>query len=217
MYDTLLQLPLFQGMSRTELSEVVEHVKLHFHKYEMGETLFCQGDRCDQLVFLLSGELSAETVAPSGLFSLMEVCDKPQAIELYSLFGKCPSYGATYVARTEVSVLTIDKCYIYGVFDKYEVFCMNLYNLLSNRVAQQRESVWSVSPQHIEGRLAHFVRTLCSVPYGIKVLRVKMTDLALLLDDTRLNVSGVLNKWKDEGLVEMHRMEYVFNKIENLP
>ena len=49
------------------------------------------------------------------------------------------------------------------------------------------------------------------------MLRIKMEDFARLLDDTRLNVSRVFNKWQSEGLIEMKRKEFVFYKIEDLP
>jgi CRP-like cAMP-binding protein len=213
MYNTLLQLPLFQGMSRTELSEVVEKVKLHFLRIEAKKKIFSQGESCDKLVFLLSGELTSEIHAPCGTFSLIETFDKPQMIEPYSLFGKRPSYKATYTAKSDVSLLTIDKQYIYGVLDKYEVFRMNLLNLLSNKAEQLHTHIWSISPQPLEGRLAHFVRSLCTTPHGPKALRIKMDDLATLLDDTRLNISRVLNKWQQSGIIEMHRKEFVFHTI----
>jgi len=43
-----------------------------------------------------------------------------------------------------------------------------------------------------------------------------MEDLANLLDDTRLNVSNVLNKWQEEGIIEMRRKEFVFHDINKL-
>lgn len=213
MYNTLLQLPLFQGMSHTELSEVIEKVKLHFLRIGAKKKIFSQGESCNKLVFLLSGELTSETQAPCGTFSLVETFDKPQMIEPYSLFGKRPSYKATYTAKSDVSLLTIDKQYIYGVLDKYEVFRMNLLNLLSNKAEQLHEHIWSIRPQSLEGRLAHFVRSLCTTPHGPKALRIKMDDLATLLDDTRLNISRVLNKWQQSGIIEMHRKEFVFHTI----
>jgi CRP-like cAMP-binding protein len=97
------------------------------------------------------------------------------------------------------------------VLDKYEVFRMNLLNLLSNKAEQLHTHIWSISPQPLEGRLAHFVRSLCTTPHGPKALRIKMDDLATLLDDTRLNISRVLNKWQQSGIIEMHRKEFVFH------
>ena len=77
MYETLLQLPLFQGMSKAELSEIIERVKFHFQKFDTGNILFSQGDICDKIVFLLSGEIEIETVAPCGSFSFAERYNRP--------------------------------------------------------------------------------------------------------------------------------------------
>lgn len=216
MYNTLLQLPLFQGMSKAELSEVIEKAKFHFQQFADKEILFRQGETCTQLVFLLKGELSAETLAPNTLFALEESINGPSIVEPHSLFGKHPCYKATHVARGEVSLLTIDKRYIYGVLDQYEIFRMNFFNLLSSKTEQLHEKIWDITPQELEGRIIHFIRSLCNTSKGEKILKVKMEDLARLLDDTRLNVSNVLNKWQEEGLIEMRRKEFIFHDIEQL-
>lgn len=216
MYNTLLGLPLFQGMSRAELSEVIERAKFHFLKVEDKNPIFTQGEPCSQLVFLLSGELEAETTAPCGTFSLVELHNTPMIIEPHSLFGRCPCYKATYRAHHTASLLTIDKQYFYSVLDSYEVFRINFFNQLSYKAEQLHERTWSISPQQIEGRLAYLIRNLCTTLQGTKILRVRMEDLARLLDVTRLNVSAVLNKWHAEGLMEMRRKEFVFYHIERL-
>ena len=212
----LLRLPLFQGMSRAEISEIIERARFHFVKVEAGCPLFGQGEPCTKLAFLLGGELMAETMAPCGTFSFVEVYDAPMMIEPHSLFGRRPCYKAAYTAQSEVSMLTIDKQYLYGVLDAYEVLRMNFFNQLGAKAEQLHERVWSMAPQRLEGRLIHFIRSLCTTLQGTKVLRVKMEDLARLLDDTRLNVSRILNRWQSEGLIEMHRKEFIFRRVERL-
>lgn len=59
LYDKLLQFPLFQGMSHSELMEVVAHTRIGFHKYPAEKTLWTAGSRCEQLVFLINGQLIA--------------------------------------------------------------------------------------------------------------------------------------------------------------
>ena len=216
MYNTLLQMPPFQGMSKAELSEIIEKAKFNFIKLADKEVALHQGAPCDQLAFLLNGQLTVETTAPCGTFRFVETYNQPTIIEPYSLFGKCPSYKSTYTAQGEAALLTIDKHYFYPVLDKHEVFRMNFFNLLSNRAESLHERIWSITPQQLEGRLIHFIRSLCNTSYGPKVLHIKMDDLALLLDDTRLNVSYVLNKWQEEGLIEMHRKEFVFLDVKSL-
>ena len=216
MYDTLLQLPLFQGLSKAELSEVIEKVKFHFQRFRNEEIILKQGGICNQLIFLLDGEMTFETTAPVAPLVLEEILIGPSIVEIHSLFGKRPCYKATYRARGEVSILTIDKQYLYGVLDQYEVIRMNLFNLLSNKAEQMFETIWNISSQKLEGRIVYLMGSLCCIPRGEKILRIKMEDLAQLLDDTRLNVSRVLNKWQERGLVEMRRKEFIFHDIGQL-
>lgn len=212
----LLQLPLLQGMSKAELSEVVEKVKFHFQRFNAGTTLFSQGAPCDKIIFLLQGEVEAATTAPNAAFTFAERHTQPMTIELHSLFGISPHFKATYTALTDVALVTIDKAYIYSALEKYEVFRMNLFNQLSHRAQQLHAKVWSITPQDLEGRLASLIRSLCTTERGTKILRIRMDHLAQLLGTTRLNISSVLNKWREEGLIEMRRKEYIIHAVERL-
>ena len=102
------------------------------------------------------------------------------------------------------------------MFETYEIFRINLLNILCSKVENLHERLWSIAPHDLEGRMVLFVRSLCATPQGTKVLRCKMEDLAALLDETRLNVSRILNKWCGEGLIEMHRKEFVIHDMADL-
>ena len=216
MYNTLLQLPLFQGMSKDDLSDIIEKAKFHFQKFESGAHLFHAGAPCFQLTFLIHGELRAEIHAPCSDFSFIEIFTEPMLIEPHSLFGASPIYKATYTAQTSCSILSIDKQYIHSVLNAYEIFRINFFNHLCHKTEQLHEKLWSINEQALEGRIIHFVKGLCSTYQGTKILKIKMEHLARLLDDTRLNVSYVLNKWEKEGIIEMHRKEFIFKDIGRL-
>ena len=216
MYNMLLRLPLFQGMSRGDLFEVLEKTTFHFRRVEDGKVLFHQGERCDELAFLMDGTLEVETRAQHGSFSFTEELRPYTAIEVQSLLGKSPHYKSTYTARGGVSLFSIGKRQIYTLIDTYEIFRINLLNTLCSRVENLYERLWLIAPYGIEGRLVLFIRNLCTAPQGPKKLRVKMEDLAGLLDETRLNVSRVLNRWHEEGLIEMRRKEFVIHDMAAL-
>ena len=55
MYDTLLQLPLFQGLCKNDFTNIIGKVKLHFRKYNADDIIVEQGAPCTQLIFLLNG------------------------------------------------------------------------------------------------------------------------------------------------------------------
>ena len=52
MYDTLLQLPLFQGLCKNDFTSILGKVKLHFRKYNADEIIVEQGEPCTELIFL---------------------------------------------------------------------------------------------------------------------------------------------------------------------
>ena len=216
MYNMLLGLPLFQGMSRADLFEVLEKTTFRFCRVEDGKTLYRQGERCDELSFLMGGTLVAETKAHGALFSFAEELHPYTAIEVQSLFGKSPNYKSTYTARGDISLFSIEKRQVYTLIDTYEIFRINLLNILCSKVENLHERLWSIAPHDLEGRMVLFVQSLCATPQGTKVLRCKMEDLAALLDETRLNVSRILNKWCGEGLIEMHRKEFVIHDMDAL-
>lgn len=217
MYDMLMRMPLFQGMSRSELFEIIEQAVFHFRKVSDGRVVAEQGEQCHQLTFLMAGELVGETCIPDARLTFSETFTPYTAIETHSLFGRNPAYKATYRARGEVSLLGIDKRYVYTLLGSYEVFRINLINMLGSKVESQHRKLWDIGEQELEGRVARLIRSLCTTPQGDKVLNVKMEDLARLLDETRLNVSRLLNRWHAEGLITMRRKEFVVHDITRLP
>ena len=61
MFDTLLQLPLFQGLAYEDLTSILGKVKLHFTKHKAGEIILEANSPCDRLLFILKGEVAAST------------------------------------------------------------------------------------------------------------------------------------------------------------
>ena len=77
IYQTLMQLPLFQGVSRSKLLELVEKTRFHFLKYEEGEKVITRSESCSHLKFLLSGSLRCEMNTYDGKVKLRcHYCEK---------------------------------------------------------------------------------------------------------------------------------------------
>ena len=66
MYDVLLQLPLFQGVSRMKMSEIIEKTRFHFLKYQDNEIIAHRGEECTHMKFIVSGSARSELKNISG-------------------------------------------------------------------------------------------------------------------------------------------------------
>ena len=207
MYDTLLQLPLFQGLCKDDFTTILEKVKFHFQSFREGEHIAHQGKGCKQLLFLLSGEVATKTKDEEHGYSLCESFEAPLIIEPDSLFGMTPCFKASYQAKTDVKMLSIDKAYIYSELNNYEIFRINYLNLLSNRCQSARKKLWSTHIRSLEEKFVNFMLKRCQKPSGEKTLKITMEDLGKLIDETRINVSRLLNDMQDKGLVQLKRKE----------
>ncbi len=216
MYDKLLLLPLFQGLCKSDLTHILEKVKLEFTAYQPGEYLIRQGDTCNRLLFLLEGEMVAESVDEANSFVLSEQLQSPYIIEPYSLYGMHTTYTASYIAESAVSTLSIDKGYVLTELSRYPIFQLNFLNLLSNRVQNIRRKLWHTHIGDVREKVVNFLLLRCERPTGRKVLRVRMEDLAGLINETRLNVSKVLNDYQSRSLVELSRKEILIHDLDSL-
>lgn len=216
MYDNLLLLPLFQGLSKNDLTTIIEKVKFHFLHYKEKEVFIRQGDTCQQLCFLLSGQISAETKDRNHAFSLSEVIDGPYIIEPQSVFGMQNSYTATYRACTPISILTIDKAFIFSELSHYEIFRLNYLNMLSNRTQIANRKLWDTHIGTLNGKFLNFIALRSQKQTGEKTLQITMEDLACLINETRINLSRLLNDLQEKGLVQLKRKEIFIPQFEKL-
>ena len=198
MFDTLLQLPLFQGLCHEDFTSILDKVKLLFIKHKAGETMIESGSPCKQLCFLLKGEISIITTAKEDIYTVIEQVEAPYLIEAQSLFGMNTTYKSSYVAKTEAHSVNISKSFVLNELFKYEIFRLNYMNIISNR------------------KINRFFLSHCEKPQGEKIFKVKMDDLARCLDDTRLNISKALNELQDCGLIELHRKEILIPDAQKL-
>lgn len=209
MFDTLLQLPLFQGLCHEDFTNILEKVKLHFTKYKPGDLIIESNTPCDQLLFLLKGEISLQTTSEDGLFTFIEHVEAPYLVEPYALFGMNVNYASSYFARTEVHTISISKSFVLSGLLKYEIFRLNYMNIISNRAQNLYARLWEKAPIDLENKIVRFILIHIEKTQGEKILKVKMDDLAHYLDDTRLNVSKALNGLQELNLLTLRRKEII--------
>ena len=200
IFDTLLQLPLFQGLAVEDFTRILEKVKLHFTKQKTGETLAQE----------------ATTTSAQGHYSLTEYFEAPYLIEPQSLFGLYTTYSAKYTATAPINSISINKEAVINDLLKYEIFRLNYLNIVSSQLQLLNRSTWGNTPDNVETRISYFIRTHLKRLQGSKSLKIKMEDLATIVNDTRNGVSKALNSMQDKGLLELHRGEIVIPAAEKL-
>jgi len=206
MFDKLQSLPLFIGLGVSDLMRIVELVDFDFNKYNEGVTFAAQGERCDRIIYVLGGETSIERIFPNRELMVTEWTDtRPYAVEIENLWGMRQVFNHSYTFTTEGSTCSIDKRSLTKLVNSYDIVRTNLLSTLCNDIQRQRRDLLCAYPKYTDEKLLHFFVRHSLIPGGRKEFRVKMRQLGDMVDESRLNVSGVLNKWMRAGLVELSR------------
>ena len=172
MFDTLLQLPLFQGLCHEDFTSILDKVKLHFIKHKAGETIIKSGNPCTQLCFLLKGEISIVTNAKENIYTVIEQIEAPYLIEPQSLFGMNTNYASSYVAHTEVHTVCISKAFVLSDLFKYDIFRLNYMNIVSNRAQNLYSRLWDEPTLDLKSKIIRFFLSHCEKPQGEKTFKV---------------------------------------------
>ena len=225
-FDILLRLPLFQGMSRDDLTEVVAHTKLEFAKVQPHHIIAKEGDRCDKLTFILNGTVTVVTTLNtqhsllppySGRAGVsLEPLHSPIVLQPERLFGLHQQYSHTFIAATPCQLLIIQKQDIMNLSSTYAIFQINLLNMLSSQVQKMENRQWQTAPASLRKRLVNFFVSRCLYPAGEKCFKMRMNDLAHELNCSRLEVSKLLNTMQEEKLLILSRGKITIPHLEHL-
>lgn len=214
-FDILLRLPLFQGMSRDDLTEVIAHTKLEFVKVQTHHVIAKEGDRCDQLTFILNGNVTVVTTLNTHS-SFTETLHSPIVLQPERLFGLHQQYTHTFMAATPCQMLIIQKQDIMKLASTYPIFQINLLNILSTKVQKMENRQWMTTPVSLRKRLVNFFVSRCLYPAGEKDFKMRMTDLAHELNCSRLDISKCLNAMQEEQFLILSRGRITIPHLEHL-
>lgn len=215
-YEQLLQFSLFQGMSRTEMLQMAGNTRFDFLKMPVGKIVVSEGDVCNRLVFLVRGTLSISSQPDSHSYVMTEQLGAPWLLQPEVLFGQSLRYTCTVRTLSDCHFIFLSKDEVLRMLDDFLIFRLNVLNLLASKAQRQGSRPWRRTPQSLSDRVARFFTDHSLYPAGRKELRILMTQLAAEVNDSRLDVSRVLNDMQRKGLVELHRGRIVIPSLERL-
>lgn len=213
----LITLPLFQGMSVNDINRLFSDVRIDPITKKRGSTIVPIHSPCDFLVFVIEGTVLAEKADNNCLFHLQEYMTAPLVLQPECLFGRNIYYTHEFQAATTARVLYIKKDLVLQCLFKSDVFRFNLLNVLCTQIQRNEQHLWLPAEPTLEYRFVYFVRSLATTPVGKKIIKVKMADLASQLHTARLNVSQMLHRLSNAGLIELRRNAIHIPNLENLP
>ena len=216
LYDKPITLPLFIGIGHEELSQIITHIKIGFHKIEAGKFICTENDKCEQLLIVINGSFSVTSYSNDHRYSVEEEVHTPLILQPSHFFGLTSYYTKTFKTITKCNLISLDKKEVLKLLEQSLIFRLNYLNLISIKAQQASKLPWGRKPENIEKAFVQFVRNHCISQSGHKVVRIKMIDLAYEIHESRLNISKMLNNLETQGKLSITRGIITIPSLEKL-
>lgn len=154
IFEVMLELPLFQGLSTAQLTSIVEKIPFHFKKYRPNEYIIHQGDPCDEIIFVLSGRVRVITPIFKESILIAEDFAAPYTIPFYRFFGREISHQISVYAQGAVGVMTLNKENFLKVIETNRIMLINTLNILSTHAQNKHFAMDAAGESEPQFRLA---------------------------------------------------------------
>ena len=207
MYEILMGLPLFKGVSYANISKVVESTKFHFLKYLDGETLVTAGETCTHVKFIISGKARLSIANADGRFKVSQTLSAPDVIAPDYLFGRATHYPCNATAIGPTGILQITKHDYVKILHSDPIFLFNFLNILSMNAQKAIDGVLALTNGSLEERIAFWIVALTQRRGTDIVLSCRQRDLYSLFGVQRSSFMATLDSMKARGLIDYNQQE----------
>ena len=199
MYQQLMQLPLFQGVSSDKITVMVEKLPFHFLKYRNGEQVLATGDPCTHIKFIVSGKVRVEIPFSQLRVTLLQSLASPHVLAAEYLFGRDTTYPYSAVAEGPCGILQLKKGDYIKMVNSDKVFLFNILNYLSSGSQRVISSNIEIKDGSVAERLSFILDSLVMAGAQDIVLRYKQKDLCALLGTQRTTLIATLDRLVEAG------------------
>ena len=212
LYLRVTALPLLQGISAEDILHMQERGALRIVSMEPEEGDIIQhGQHCRTLTMLMEGTLSCTTNGED--WTLVEEIHAPAIIEEEALWSLSQTYNHTYCPKSEGHLLVIDRRHMMQTMLHNDIFRINLLTRMSTRLERNYHNNQLPPPDSIAQKIERFVKDISCTTTWPKRMRIKMTTLAAIMDETRLQVSKALRRMEAKGQVSLSREQITFLEV----
>ena len=207
MYENLMGLPLFNGISYNRLSEIVGNTRLAFSKYLPGERILTAGDPCIRMMFIIGGSVRLSIRNSTDRFAVTQTLEAPTVVSPDFLFGRNTLYPATVTAIDTVSIMQIEKNDFINIIRSDEVCLFNYLNYISTNAQKAIDGVLALTSGSLEERIAFWIIALTQRDGKDITFSCRQRDLSTLFGVQRSSFISTLEGMKARGLIDYSTTE----------
>lgn len=204
MHKILMNLPLFQGISREQAFRLMEKVHFEFISINPGEALLDETATVDALSFILTGRAQCTWRNCHGSMAIRYTLEAGSVVGVPHLFGMERRACVIPFALDKVSVMRVSKDQYLELLEQNRIYLLNILNYLSYSVQRPLVRIGSMRSCSVYELMCAYVVQV--VARGASDIAIEVTEqgLAELTNLSRTRVLSQLRKLRKQRVVELY-------------
>jgi len=211
---------LLQGLSEEQKQHVERHTRmLHVKR---GQAVYLPGDPSEHVYVVKTGSVKIVGQAPEGCEVILAVLMPGDIFGELALTGDDGPQDHRAEAMDDALLCEVSRDVLVRFIEEAPAFRRHVTKLVGLRLRTFRTRVEQLLGKSAPARLAHAILEL-SRQHGIQddggvliPLRLSQGDLGKLVGLTRETVNGIVQAWREQGVVEMDRRSIRLRNPERL-
>ena len=204
--DALARIALFEGLPRSELSRLLEH--LHEMPFPAGANVLVAEQLGEAIYVIVSGSVKVHALRPDGTEVVLAVLGAGEVLGEMSVADSL-GRSASVVTLEETNLLWMDRRTFGLSVASSTILFRNLAKVLSRRLRLANARLISLSSLDVPGRVASQLLSLAreyglEYPEGTRIpMRLTQADLAALVGASRVSVNQALGQFRRGGAISV--------------
>jgi CRP-like cAMP-binding protein len=203
LFQKLSQNQLFRNIPEPDLHELFKCIHYGVRKYDKGQLIAVAGDRCENLMIILSGMVKGEMVDFSGRTIKVEDIEAPRPIAPAFLFGQNNVFPVNVTTVSESEIIYITRESFITLMQKDNRILISYLNIISNRGNFLSEKLRFLSFNTIREKLAHYILENTKMKNAVAFdPQISQTAMAEMFGVARPSLARTVGELAEEGIIE---------------
>ena len=204
--DSLSKCILFYSLSNEEILSLMDGINYSIKCYNNQDVVAIEGDTCDNLSIILSGEIEIHKPFSSGKIVTISHFTAGNVFAESLVFSDKKEYPATVISTSDSCIMNIPRSELIQMLSKHPRVLENFAGVLSRRIHMLNDRITSLSLDSTRKKIVNILL----LEYGRQkskylLLPYSRKKMAELLNIPRPSLSRELMKMREDELIDFYK------------
>jgi len=206
--------PVFASLEKEEITRLVSMGRPR--RYRQGEFVIRQGDAWPAIFLILSGLVTARKASFKGRSLTVTSLGKGDLFWGLAFFLEGTPMPVSLEASEDTQLYLWQRADLFPFVLEHGQVSWELSRLTVQRMAQASEIIETLAFQPVAGRLARFLVDISPEENSPVARSLTLDEIAARVGSTREVVCRFLQRFANDGLINITRTEFVINNLDGL-